>query len=310
MSMNIDNETAEEKAIREEKERNQIPDEVFEAELKKRFGAGSSELIVKTAVLSDEDKKKLDAEKKEKAFTTGLEQKWFKKEDYDDFQQLTAKGKVEIAKKMFIEENPDLGEDAESTFNELFLVNEDDEIEENETMQPNKRKKVAISLAEKMADQYVAKRFDPILKVEERYDKHEKFIQTGKVNLATIEKTIMGIPDEIEIDLGVDGFDKIKFKVTEEDKKSAATLFMNDRELVRSEKINEAEVRENGILKIKADNLERIVSEAVISAVTKARQSYERGEKGIIPVRKENNDGSLGIKERFLQSKGIALPGK
>jgi len=305
---NNNNETPEEKAIREANEKKNIPDDVFEEELKKRFGAGSSELVVKTAVLSEEDKKKLETEKRERAFTTALDQKWFKREDYDEFQQLTAKGKIEVAKKRFIEENPDLGDKAESSFNELFLVEEPDEVEEDEIMQPNKRKKLATSVAEKLADEYMAKRFAPILKAEERYEDHERMVETGKKNLAKIEKTIMAIPDEIEIDTGVQGFDKIKFKVTPEDKKNAADLFMNDRELVRSENIDEEQVRENGILKIQTDNLGKIISEAVITAVTKARESYERGEKGVIPLRKDNNDSVTGNKERFLQNKGIPLP--
>jgi hypothetical protein len=306
--MDIQNETPEEKLLREENEKNAKPvitDELFEEELQKRMGAGSKDLIKKTdvpPVLTEADKIKLAEEKRQKAITTGLEEKWFDTKQYDEFQQLSAKGKIEIARKKFIEENNDLA-DAEATFNEMFRINEDDDIEVNEAMVPNAKKKVAQSLAEKLADEYMEKNYGSIMKVESKYDEVEQLRSTGRANLAVVTKKIEAIPDELEVP--IEGTDlTFKYKVTPEDRQHVQDIFGRDKTLLGHKDINAEPITENGIVAIKAKNLAGMISEAVKVALKTDRDLYERGEKGLDLNRKDSNISKSEM-EKFAEEKGL-----
>lgn len=316
--MSIENETPEEKLLREEREKNEITltPEQEDALIKKRFGVGADQLIKKEdipVVLSEEDKKKLDEQKKAQALTTGLEQGWFKKEDYDQFQQLTATGKIEIARKKFIDDHPELGKDAESTFNDLFHVNEEDEIEEDEVMKPNTKKKVAVGVAEKMADEYIKSKYSSIINAESKFEERENLLKTGAANLVEIKKKIAAIPDEIEIvvegieDFKIEGLDgKFKFKITPEDRSYVEGIFGKDKNLLASKDIASEKLTEDGIVAIQVKRISSLISEAVTTALTKAQEAYERGEKGIIPDRNTKNASGNAAVE-WMKEKGIQV---
>lgn len=306
--MSIENETPEQEAARLEAEKNivELTPEQEEAFLKKKFGVGAEGLIKKDDIPlpppSEEEKVKLAEAKRQKAITTGLEEKWFDTKKYDEFQQLTAKGKIEIAKKKFIEENKDLA-DAEATFNEIFLVNEDDEVEVNEEMKPNAKKKVALSVIDKLADDYMEKNYGAILNVESRYDEVEQARAAGKVNLGIVAKKIEAIPDELEIP--IEGTDlTFKHKVTPEDRQHVQDIFMTDKTLLGHKDINSVPITEDAVTAIKVKNLNSVISEAVNVALTADRELYKRGEKGLTLDRKDRNISQSAM-EQFAKEKGL-----
>jgi hypothetical protein len=284
---------------------NELPEltpEQEEAIIAKRFGVSSDQLVKKedqVVVLTEEEKKQKDEEKKQKVLTTGLENAWFKKEEYDEYQQLSSQNKIEIAKKQFIADNPELGEEAAAIYSQIFSTDEEDEVFElgSETGTPNVKKKVALKLAESIAENQIQQKFSKILNAEKEYDS----LQIKKKNVADVEKAISEMPGSFEIKVGSDVY---KYNITEDDKKEAKVLFGNDETLIGKEKVDPEEVKNNTLLFIKAKNLEGIIEEATIAALTKQKAAYERGEKGIIPTRGEKNV-STGKKDEFVKKHGL-----
>lgn len=308
-------ETPEELALREKAEieavkKIELTDEQFEAELEKRLGAKSSELIKKTDVLSDDDKKIVAEKKKQQAFTTALNENRYTQSEYDEFQQAQATDKIEIAKRKFLEDNADLTED---DFYELYPVNEDDEIDDgNEGLIPNKKKKAAIADLTKRANDHLKDKYKKIIESESWFDKYSETKAVEKKNSEVIAKSIAAIPTEFEFevdleDVEIEGWDKkVKFPISKEDIEEVAANYAKDKNALRDKELNGQDITDFGLAYIQAKNIKKMISETVKVAVTKAKEAYERGEKGIIPVRKDAT-GSLNKKEEFLKSKGIEV---
>lgn len=302
-------ETEEQKTLRLGEKKREFTQEEEDAIIEKRFGVKADQLIKKedqVKVLSEEEKLEIENDKNAKKLTTALEKKWFTQSEYDEHQQLLAKGKVDIAKQKFIEDNPELGkEEAGQRFSELFLIDQDDEIEEDEEMKPNVKKALAIKQAEKIADDYIKNKFGKITSANEKFEQFLKETNIAKNNVATFNKVTTGLPGEIQIPIGETGT-FVQYKISEEDRKEAQNIFLGDKKLVVSENIQEEELKENALTYIKAKNFETILESAVNTALTAAQDRYERGEKGIIPIRADKGTGGNSAVE-WMKGKGLKV---
>ena len=293
----------------------ELTDELIEEAIKKKFGVSSDELVKKAdqvVVLSDAEKAELAEKKKEKVHTTALEKGWYKKDEYDEFLKSQSVGKIELAKKKFIEDNSDLDEkEAEKRFNTIFRIEEDDEIEEDEIIVTNEKKKTALSFTEKMADQYLKTKYAPIINAESKFDSYEQSTKVENTNKETVAKTIAALPTDIQIELspaseGVEAR-TFNYKITDEDKKEVAALFLEDQHLIKRKEIKPEALSANALMYIKAKNFEKIMAEAVEVEIEKVRSSYERGEKGIIPVRANASNSALSAQQEFNKKMGLPV---
>lgn len=280
----------------------QLTEEQENAIILKRYGVAPDQLIKKeeqTVVLTEEAKKEIEDKRKATVLSTSLEQGWFNTEQYNEYQKISAQDKIGIAKQQFIEDHPELGEEAGNVFSEIFSVNEDDEIAEfgTEETKPNLKKKAATKLAETLANEYVNKKYGKIVNAESEYDS----LQARKKNSTLVDTAIAEMPDEYEI---VVGDQKYNYKVSQEDKEEVRSTFRNDPAFLSKKDVKSEDVKANALLHIQVKNFQNIIEEVVTSALTEAKAKYERGEKGIVPVRGDQKI-TTDLKTEFLKKKGI-----
>lgn len=260
-------------------------DEAFEAQLVKRFGAGSKDLVKKEeppVVLTAEEKAAADEKANQLALTTGLEQGWVTKGLYDGYQEVKKTDKLEIARKRFIRENSALGEKAASVFNSLYRLDEDDDIEgDDEIFAPNEAKKAARLLAEKMADEEINDTYTPVIKLTKRYDEHVAAEKQRKTNQELINTSIAAIPAEMKIKVG-----EQEYSVTLSPEEIAQAHKIFGKEELQKKGLTKEEITGNVGLFLKTTHLERIIQEITDVAVETALDRNRRGISGVAPVRK------------------------
>jgi hypothetical protein len=283
-----------------------------EREIAKKFLGDDPENFVKKSeapvVLSEEEKKKIEEKKQNEIVATGLKEGWFNKDSYDEFQRAKSSDPLESAKAKFIEDNPDL-ENHESVFKELLAVDEDDEVYEfgSDELVPNKKKLAAKKLTQKMADEYMKSKYGGILDAEKKYEN----LQLATKNSATVIDAISKIPSTIEIEVPFSTgegnepvLEKYNISIDKEDLDAVIESFSKDASLLGKKEIDSKEVIQNALMFIQARSFNKIVSEIVSVAVSNARQSYERGEKGIVPTRQDTKI-TVNKKDQFARKHGL-----
>ena len=260
-------------------------DEAFEAQLVKRFGAGSKDLVKKEeppAVLTAEEKAAADEKTNQLALSTGLEQGWVTKGLYDGYQEVKKTDKLEIARKRFVRENPTLGEKAAGVFNSLYRLDEDDDNEgDDEIFAPNEAKKAARLLAEKMADEEINDTYNPVIKLTKRYDEHVAAEKQRKINQELINTSIAAIPAEMKIKVG-----EQEYSVTLSPEEIAQSHKIFGKEELQKKGLTKEEITGNAALFLRTTHLERIIQEITDVAVETALDRNRRGISGVAPVRK------------------------
>lgn len=292
-----------EEQIQEQKAANDAAEEAFEAQLVKRFGAGSSELVKKSEpapVETAEEKKAREDKKSQAVLTTGLEQNWTTKGEYDGYLEAIKADKIEVTRKKFIRDNPELGDKAAATFNTFFRIDEDDDIEgDDEVFAPNEIKKAARQLAEKLADEEINTTYGSVIKLNKRYDDHIAAETQRKTNQELINKSILEIPAEMPIEIDDD-----KYIITLSPAEIAEShkIFGNDE--LQKKGLTAEEIKGNAAVYLKTTHLARIIKEIRDVAVDTALDQQRRGVHGVVPVRKMDNSHD-DDKLKFVKSKGI-----
>lgn len=281
----------------------ELSDEQIEEIVKRKFGVGSADLIKKqdqVAVLTPEQKAEAEEKKNSEVLKVGLENGWFSKAEYDGYLEATKTDPIEVVRKKFIDDNPDLGKDASNIFNSIFKVDEDDDIEDGENVKPNMDKKGAKALAKKIADDMTSSKYDKIINASKKYESHQAEIATNKKNVELVEKTIATIPKRLEVKIGEKSYG---IDMTDEDFKEANKIVL---EGIKGRKdVTQEEVKENAFLIMRTKNFERLFEEAVGAAVEEAVSKVERGGKGIID--KEDKGVTSSELRDFLKKREIQV---
>lgn len=278
-------------------------DEQFEAQLQKRFGAGSKELVKKSeqiVVLTEAEKLAIEEKENDAALITGLAEGWTTKKEYDGYADAIKTDPIEYVRKKYIREHPELGDKADAIFNKLFKVDEDDELEgDEELFVPNEDKKAARLLAKQIADNDITNTYGQVIKLKSKYADHLAQGEIKKVNTELITKSIAAIPRQMPIVIDNETY---SIEVSEEDIKEAQDMVISN-DLIKKG-LTEDEIKGNAALFLKTKNIDRIIKEVRDIAVAEALDKNSRGLKGIVPVRKDN-PVVADAKTEFLRSKGI-----
>ncbi len=299
-------EDAKKLAEAEEAKKIDFTDEQFEAEFEKRLGAKSSEFIKKSdqvKVLTEDEKKEVETKKETDLLKFGLDNNIISKKEYDDYLTLTATNKIEVARKKFIANSSDTSEEAGKTFDTLFKVTEDDEIEDNEVMVPNKKKKDALAFAEKLAQEEIDSTVGKKVKdLPAKYAKHLESEAVKTTNTAIITKAITDIPKRLEVD--VDGT-KYGINLTDEDFTEAHNLAVEG--VLTKNGLTAKEVQETANIYILAKNVNKLLKEGISVAVKAAVDKVERGKSGVTP-NQVDPPAVADAKMEFLKKRGISVP--
>ena len=268
-----------------------LTDEQVAEIIQKKYGVSPDKLVVKQEEPeTPEQIEERNKAERQKAVAEGLSKGWFTQEAYDKYLQMQVEGKTAIARAKFKKDNPELGEDADDVFDDVFAINESDTLEpfeEGEEPRPNKKKKVAEAILGKVADQYLNEEFESVIKVEETYKKHkdkEKLVQT---NLALIQDSLTEIPRTLSFKIKEEEY---SYKISDEDIQEVSEVLKSDEVLITGKGNKKEDIIQNSLLLIKAKKLNEIIEEISEARLTKERESYERGQKGLIPGR-ENSEG-------------------
>lgn len=278
-------------------------EEQIEAAIKKKFGVSSADLIKKedqVKVLSDAEKAELEEKKNSEVLKVALENNWFTKKEYDSYLEAKGTDEISLVKKKFIDDNPDLGKDAENIFNSIFKVDEDDDIEDGEDTKPNRDKKAAKALAKKIADSMISTDYDKIINVSKKYESYQKDATINKQNAELITKSIAEIPKRMEMKVGENTFG---IELTDDDIKEAYKLVVDGTKGAKDLKADEIKGTATAYLLTK--NIKKFVEEAVTVAVKNAEDEYKRGAKGIID--KEDKGVTSSDARDFLKRRNIPV---
>lgn len=287
-----------------------ITPEIEEAIIKKKFGVPSDQLSVKQKEeITETEEQKEERLKKEKqnAIATGLSKGWFTKELYDEYATISTLEENEIAKKKFIEDNPELGDKAGEVFEEFFALNEDDELDddspeaEEDSKKPNLKKKLAKELLKKSAKEYVNNKYSNVISAQERYTSEKQNEMLREKNLTQITAIMSEMPSSIDVEISGE---KYGYKITEEDMGYLKSKLVEDEHLLGSkDELKKDEVIEIATLILRTKNFEKIVSEISESRLIKEKEAYERGEKGVILDRESGEGGTKDLTEgeQYLQ---------
>lgn len=283
-----------------------LTDEQFEAVLQKRMGVGSADLIKKSeqvTVLTDDEKAELEEKKNSAILEFALANKHTTKKDYDEYIAASKADKVEVARTKFIRLNPDMDpKEAAEAFNTLFKVEEEDEIDgAGETLVPNKAKKTARLLAEKIAEEEINTRYAPIIGLSAKYDQHLAIEKVKKANDTLISKTIKDLPRTMELE--VEG-EKYSIAIEENDFEEAMAMVKKD--ALSQADLKPEQVKANAALFLKSKNLDRIIREIRDTAVDNALDKAGRGKNGLIPDKKDS-PAVTNEKMEFLKKHGITV---
>lgn len=281
-----------------------LTDEQLEKILQKKFGAGSKDLIKKseqTVVLSEAEKLELEEKKNSAALEWGLTTGATTKKEYDSYLEATKSDKVEYARKKYVAAHPELGEEAAKTFDRIFRTQEDDEVETDEVMVPNEDKKAALLLAQAIADEEINSRYQKVRDLPKRYEEHLEKIALKTVNEQLIIKSIAEIPRQMPVE--VEG---VEYKIKFEDDDFTAAQEMVVKDALEKKGLTADEVKGAVALFLKTKNLDRIISEIVVSAVSVAVDKADRGKDGVVPIRKDVPEVA-DEKMKFLKTRGIPV---
>lgn len=275
----------------------------FEERIKQKFGVSSSELIKKeeqVKVLTDVEKAEIEEKKNTDVLKLAFEENWFTKKEYDSYLEAKGTDEISLVKKKFIDENPELGKDAENIFNAIFKIDEDDDIEDGENTKPNLDKKAAKALAKKIADTEINSKYDKIINASKKYEQRQAEMAIVKQNSELIEKTVLTIPKRLEVKVGENSYG---IDLTEDDFKEATKIVLD---AVKSKKgLTPEEVKQNAFLFMRAKNFDRLFEEAITGAVEKAVSEVQAGRKGLLD--KEQKGQTSTEAREFLKRKGIAV---
>jgi len=281
----------------------ELSEEELDALVEKRLGGKPSDFIKKSEqvkVLSEEEKKELQEKEDSEALKFGLENNYVSKKEYDLFLELKATNKIDIARKKFIAQNTELGEDAAGTFDRILKLHEDDEIEDGEKMIPNKEKKAAIAWAEKMADEEIDSTLGKKIKgLPEKFKAFKAEQELRQANTGIITKAISELPKRLEID--VEG-EKIGIDLTEEDFKEAENLAIEG--VVTKKGLTSEEIKSTANVYLFTKRAKDLFSEINKIAYNKGVENTRRGNSGI-PLEKETTGGVGSGKREALKKAGI-----
>lgn len=281
----------------------ELSEEEIEALVEKRLGGKPSDFIKKSEqvkVLSEEEKKELQEKEESEALKFGLENNHVSKKEYDLFLELKATNKIDIARKKFIAQNTELGEDAAGTFDRILKLHEDDEIEVGEKIIPNKEKKAAIAWAEKMADEEIDSTLGKKIKgLPEKFKAFKAEQELRQANTGIITKAIAELPKRLEIDVegeifGVD--------LTEEDFKEAENLAIEG--VVTKKGLTPEEIKSTTNVYLVTKRVKDLLSEVKKTSYSKGVEDTRRGNSGI-PLEKETSGGGVSAKREALKKAGI-----
>lgn len=280
----------------------ELTDEEIDALIEKKMGAKPSEFIRKSEqvkVLTEEEKKEIEEKEHNESLALAIEKGWIKRKDYDSYLEMKNSDKVALARKKFIDLNPELGEDAESVFNNILRLDEDDEFESGETKVPNKEKLAARNWAIKMAEEELAEKYGK--KVSELPAKRKEYIEQEaikKVNGDLINKVVAETPRKLGYKTG-EGLE-YSIGVSEEDIQEAQKMAVSG--AISQKGLTEDEVKGTVSTFLLAKNLEKLVDEGIRLGISKYADENERGGKGI----KEGDEKVVVSEAReFLKKKGI-----
>lgn len=280
----------------------ELTDEEIDALVEKRLGAKPSEFIRKTEqvkVLTEEEKKELEEKEHNESLALAIEKGWIKRKDYDSYLEMKNSDKIALARKKFIDLNPELGEDAESVFNNILRLDEDDEFESGETKVPNKEKLAARNWAIKMAEEELAEKYGK--KVSELPAKRKEYIEQEaikKVNGDLINKVVAETPRKLGYKTG-DGLE-YSIDISEEDIQEAQKMAVSG--AISQKGLTEDEVKGTVSTYLLASSVQKLVDEGIRVGISKYAEDNERGGKGI----KEGDEKVVVSEAReFLKKKGI-----
>jgi hypothetical protein len=281
----------------------ELTEEQIEEIVKKKFGVGSAELIKKqdqVKVLTDAEKAELEEKKNTDVLKLAFEENWFTKKEYDAYLEAKGTDEISLVKKKFIDDNPELGKDAENIFNAIFKIDEDDDIEDGENTKPNMDKKAAKALAKKIADTEINSKYGKIINASTKYEQRQAEIALNKQNAELVEKAVSEIPKRLEVKVGDKSYG---VDMTDEDYQEAKKLAF---EGVKGRKdVKPEEIRENAFLYMRTKNFERLFEEAITNAIEEAVDAAKRGGKGLIE-KEVKGQTSTELRE-FLKKKGISV---
>ena len=279
-------------------------EEQIEAAIKKKFGVSSAELIKKEdqiKVLTDAEKIEQEEKKNSEVLKVALENNWFTKKEYDSYLEAKGTDEISLVKKKFIDENPDLGDDAENIFNSIFKIDEDDNIEDGpDQTRPNLDKKAAKALAKKIADGMISTNYDKIINVSKKYESYQKDAVLNKQNEELITKSIAEIPKRLEMQVGKNVFG---IDISDDDIKEAHKMVTDGTKGAKELKPDEIKGTVTAYLMTR--NIQRFVEEAVTVAVANKEAEIERGKKGIVD--KEDKGVTSSDAREFLKRRNIQV---
>lgn len=272
----------------------------------KKFGVPSSELMKKTEqvkVLSEDEKKQAEEKEQSDILKFALDQGYTSAKEQEEYITAIKADKVDLARKKFIAQNPELGKDAEAMFNTIFKINEDDEISdgtgEAEKLIPNTSKKAALALAAKIAEEEINTKYSKFKKLPETYRVFKEQEVLKKSNTELINKSIAEIPRRYETE--VDGV-KIGIDLSEDDFKTAFEITQS--ELLKKDlKPEEIKTTVGSFLMTK--NVARLLKEGVTLAYAKGRDDEKRGAKAVSEDDKNKGSGGESPKMAKLKEMGI-----
>jgi len=248
--------------------------------VEKRLGGKPSDFIKKSEqvkVLTDEEKKELEEKEHNEDLKLAIEKGWITRKAYDSFLELKNSDKIGLAKKKFIETNPDLGDDAEAVWNNILRMDEDDEIESGEVMKPNKEKLAAKAWAMKIADEEIYDKYGRL--INELPEKRKAYLAEEalkKVNTELIGKVATEIPRSLEFE--TEGAGKFSIALTEDDIKEAQQIAET---AVSQKDLTADEVKGVIVNRLMVRNFKNLLEEGIKVAVSAYADANDRGAKGI-----------------------------
>ena len=263
--------------VLEDKQPIEITDERFEEELQKRLGVKSSDVVKKVEVITEDQQKVIEAKEKEDDIKFGLEKGLITTKEYEEYIQTLSEDKVELARKKFIKENPELNKaKATEIFNSIIRNDEDDEIEDGEDMVPNSEKLAANKMVTDIVEKENENKFG---KFKTLAEKRKEFLSNEKVekeNTELIMQVVKETPKRFEMEVG-----GIKFgvNVTDEDIEEANQMVLTG---AAKKGLTKEGVAANIQAYIQTKKSQAIIEEGVKVLVAAELDANKRGVKGII----------------------------
>lgn len=270
--------------------------------IKKRFGVSSDQLIKKEdqiKVLSPEEKAEAEESKKAEVIKFALDNKVFSATEHEEYVTALQADKVDLLRKKYIKDHPD-DKKAGKTFDQIYRIDEEDELEDGETNVPNEAKQKAAALLTKQAEEYIDSRFGKIRGAEKSYESYQELQKVVKHNTEMFTKVISEIPEKFEVETTLD---KYSIPVTKEDRDDAQQM-LNESGILRKKGNNAAEIKETVNIFLRGKNMDNIIAEVERVAIKKTEDAMRRGESGVDIKRKENPNGNTAM-DTFVKKYGI-----